>query len=732
MISKITISGVASYAAEPVEIVPNKINIIYGANGSGKTTISNIIEEIPANSACSIEWVQNIPLHTYVYNTHFKEINFGESRKLKGIFTLGQASKNENEKIEDVKQEYEEAYELYTRTNETLFHKQQERAALEEQLETICWKVFRKYRDVFRKAFSGAAYKKTFKDKIKQNYLAFTAETKICEYDDLLHRAKSIFYSDRKPLIEYTVLESALPKIESLYSWKQPIIGKTDVDIAALIEHLGNSDWVNGGRQYIMDIDGAVRCPFCQQPLSLSVRQQIEDFFDATYTRSLKKLDDELISYKNAVKELQTAIRFIVDQKSSYMDSDAIETIKTRLEARIQNNILLMERKIKEPSSVVEITSTQGLIDSINAIIKAVNSKIKVHNELIANLIISEEQLKTDVWNYIAAELKPDYDNYRYQAQSLDAAISGLSEESDNLQKKCKDLNRERVELSKNMTSIEPTIVEINEMLLSFGFLNFKIDAAEENGYYRIVRENGDNALRSLSEGEKTFITFLYFMKLIKGAVQEKEISLERVVVFDDPISSLDSNILFIVSTLIRQCMFEVKNNNGNIKQIFILTHNVYFHKELSFIGQRDWKCLHFWVLKKNNNVSEIIPYGTKNPISSSYELLWKEIINAGNTTNIITIQNTMRRIIECYFKILGGLKDENIIGKFSTMEEQQICRSLLRWLNEGSHIHNDDLYVEASDLTAEKYIDVFKKIFIETGHKAHFDMMYKKLNKES
>lgn len=735
MISKIIISGIASYAAKPVEIIPNKINIIYGANGSGKTTISNIIEEMPTDSPSSIEWDQNIPLNTYVYNSHFKDLNFGESRKLKGVFTLGQASKEEKERIDNVKHEYDEAYEHYTQTSEILNQKLQEREALEVHLEAICWNTFRKYHDDFIKAFYGAALKKSFKDKIKLIYPILTAETKICEYDDLKHRAESVFNSDKEPVFTYTYLESALPNIEAGDFWKQPIIGKADVDIAALIEHLGNSDWVNDGRQYIVDIDGTTRCPFCQQPLSFSIRQQIEDFFDATYTSSLKKLNADLTSYKNAEKELQMAINVIIDQKGSYIDCDAIETIKTQIEAHVRNNILLMERKIKEPSSVVEITSTQGFIDDINAIIKTANKKIEVHNGLIENLRVSEELLKKDIWIFVASEIKPQYDNsYKNQAQNLDAAIAGLTRKRDELDKKWKELKRELVELGKNMTSIEPTIEEINEMLLGFGFSNFKIVAAEEKGYYQIVRENGEIAMRSLSEGEKTFITFLYFMQLIKGAVQETDISMARVVVFDDPISSLDSNILFIVSTLIKQCVDEVLKDKGNIKQIFILTHNVYFHREVSFFGSRsnNRKGVYYWVLKKNNNVSEIIPYEKKNPISSSYELLWKEIINAENETSIITIQNTMRRIIESYFKILGGLGDEDIICKFPTIEEQQICRSLLSWINDGSHLHNDDLYVEAIDSSVEKYMNVFKDIFMKTGHDAHYNMMCGKLKTDA
>jgi len=43
-----------------------------------------------------------------------------------------------------------------------------------------------------------------------------------------------------------------------------------------------------------------------------------------------------------------------------------------------------------------------------------------------------------------------------------------------------------------------------------------------------------------------------------------------------------------------------------------------------------------------------------------------------------ITIQNTMRRIIENYFKILGKFADDHLINSFTNRQEQEICRSLV------------------------------------------------------
>jgi len=255
--------------------------------------------------------------------------------------------------------------------------------------------------------------------------------------------------------------------------------------------------------------------------------------------------------------------------------------------------------------------------------------------------------------------------------------------------------------------------------------LNFEIVPSSEDGFYQIQREDGTIAETTLSEGEITFITFLYYLQLSKGGIAEDEVNNERILVIDDPISSLDSNVLFVVSTLLKKTINDVRNGIGNIKQVIILTHNVYFHKEVSFIDGRDTgrrNDTYFWILRKNNKVSKFYPYDT-NPIKTSYELLWQELKDKEKSSNI-TLQNTMRRIIENYFKILGNFSDDKLIDKFVEYEEKVICRSLISWINDGSHSVSDDLYVESQDDVIDKYIEVFEKIFKFTNHEGHFKMM--------
>src|SRR5699024_822563 len=218
-----------------------------------------------------------------------------------------------------------------------------------------------------------------------------------------------------------------------------------------------------------------------------------------------------------------------------------------------------------------------------------------------------------------------------------------------------KALETEAIELQNQLTSVLPSINEINMLLKSFGFTNFLLAESDEKGNYKIVRENGEDANETLSEGEKTFITFLYFYQLINGSNDQNKVNTARVVVVDDPISSLDSNILFMVSNLINNLKKKVRNKNSNFKQLIILTHNIYFHKEISFnkgLSNKKQPDEKFWIIRKTENISNISQY-EENPIKNSYELLWKEL---RENPNSITTPNIMRRILENYFKFFGNV----------------------------------------------------------------------------
>jgi wobble nucleotide-excising tRNase len=278
-------------------------------------------------------------------------------------------------------------------------------------------------------------------------------------------------------------------------------------------------------------------------------------------------------------------------------------------------------------------------------------------------------------------------------------------------------------ELEKTVTSIQPTINEINRLLRGFGFRNFLLEASNGN-LYRLCRQDGSDAQETLSEGERSFITFLYFFHLLRGSTSETGLNTDRVVVFDDPVSSLDSDVLFIVSSLIKRTLEEASAKNGSIKQVFVLTHNVYFFKEVVFdtarSGNAPQKHETFWTVRKVNDVSSVHRHQSI-PIKTSYELLWAPLREPNLADQ--SLQNNMRRILEHYFRILGGVSFEDIVGKFEG-EEKLVCRSLLSWVHDGSHSIADDLFHTLDESAMQRYIVVFQGVFIRMGHANHYNMM--------
>ncbi len=64
------------------------------------------------------------------------------------------------------------------------------------------------------------------------------------------------------------------------------------------------------------------------------------------------------------------------------------------------------------------------------------------------------------------------------------------------------------------------------------------------------------------------------------------------------------------------------------------------------------------------------------------------------------------------------------MLNKFQDQNEKIICRSLIAWMNIGSHEIFDDINYSFLEANIEKYKEVFKKIFEWTDHLAHYNMM--------
>lgn len=730
MIERIEICKVATYGAIPEALSDLKeINFVYGSNGTGKTTISRVIADCASHAHCSLVWRGASPMELLVYNRDFVERNFNQPDELKGIFTLGEKDKDTLDKIDAAKTVLDEIKKKIVQLKGVLNGedgnggKRVELASLETAFEEKCWALKLKHDDTLQGAFTGVRGKKSaFKARLLAESASNTSAA--VSLTDLENKGSTVFGEAPQAALTLAVPNGAdLLAHETNAILKKKVIGKTDVDIAALIQKLGNSDWVKQGRDYY-DPDERV-CPFCQQDTPPSFEESLNEYFDETFIADTAAIEKLYTDYKTDSERIQRSAQALLDDPSKFLDAEKLQSESELLASKIRTNIQRIEEKRRESSKSVELDSLINVLDAVKKLVEDANAAIQKHNTMVSNLEAERTQLTGQVWRYLLDhEIKADLAIYTSQKKGIERGIENLETQIADKTKDQRTKDQEIKALEKDTTSIQPTIDGINALLHSFGFSGFALAKSEREPFYKIQRPDGSDAKETLSEGEKSFITFLYFYHLLKGSETETGLTSDRVVVFDDPVSSLDSDILFIVSNLIKGVFDEVRTGGTTIKQVFVLTHNVYFHKEVSFHPKRcadgRLKDETFWTVRKSNQESKIRHHET-NPIKTSYELLWIEVRNPDRDN--LAIQNTMRRILENYFKILGNVDPDDICAHFEG-KEKLICRSLFSWVNDGSHFAHDSLYVSIDDSMVESYLNVFKRIFDETGHIAHYNMM--------
>ena len=594
-------------------------------------------------------------------------------------------------------------------------------ASLEAVLKDKCWAQKVKHDKKLQGGFEG--YRNSaerFKNKVLQEQATNTAT--LLTLAALENMAESVFGT--APTKEASVPAVDMSNIlayEKDPILKKRVIGKEDVDISAMIKKLGNSDWIREGRGFYEA--NSLVCPFCQQETTDSFAKSLNDYFDETFLADSKAIDDLAKNYAAEGAEIQRQIHAIITAPASFWDVEKLKAEKALLDSKLTVNKQRLDGKKKEISREVELESLSDVCRAVSAILDDANAQIDAHNDMVENLATERAALTAHVWRFVLEELTNELAAYNKAKGDLNKGIAAMIEQISEHTKLKSEKADEIRESEKQITSIKPTIDGINGLLLAFGFEGFKLAEATSGISYKLVRSDGSDAMATLSEGEKTFVTFLYFYHLLKGSESDTGMTSNRIVVFDDPVSSLDSDILFIVGSLIKGLFDEVRDGVGQIKQIFVLTHNVYFHKEVTYNPKRSGSAMNeetFWIVRKPRLLSKLEKYST-NPIKTSYELLWAEVRNPDRSN--LAIQNTLRRILENYFKILGGIDFDDLCALFSG-KERLICKSLCSWAHDGSHYAHDDLYISIDDTMVAAYLRVFKAIFEKSQHGAHYKMM--------
>lgn len=103
-----------------------------------------------------------------------------------------------------------------------------------------------------------------------------------------------------------------------------------------------------------------------------------------------------------------------------------------------------------------------------------------------------------------------------------------------------------------------------------FPYRKIEITDNDDGTGYFLKRDGANCTFSSLSEGEKNFIALAYFIYSINDA--QNKLTDDGIVIIDDPVSSLDKQAIFQIFSII---VNEIKKNSS--RQYFLLTHNLDF-----------------------------------------------------------------------------------------------------------------------------------------------------------
>lgn len=656
-----------SLSAEPFQsalIEPTAINFFYGKNGSGKTSISRAIKD-----GIGLTWKTTEPEGEYdrlVFNRDFIQQNLMLHDRLPGVFTISEADIAVQGEIKKKSEEKKQLDAKATSLGEQLTAKKGEDFVEKTIFTESCWNLSKTARTIFKQEMQ--RYLKDSKklaDYILEGVFVQGQRIQPVDhgYEALQELHNTAHNSDAKtyPLFR-SVDANTFPECALL---DQVVTNSGDSPFATFIKTLGATSWVRQGHEsYHTGSKGL--CPYCMQKLPENFEEEFAACFDQQYQASLDTISQFLTEYRTAGLAIH---KTLTENTTDCYAAKGLDSYKDKLAEFVkmmQDNLDLIREKVQDPTKKIVLYDIGVIIGEINTMITDINTQIWANNDVVNAQADKQKECMRFVWEQLLFDLQDALTRYNNKKKAIADETKVLFDELQSTQNAAKALESEITALSQINSNTQAAVISINARLKDAGFDGFFIrEKADEPNMYEVVRSNGKTA-KNLSEGEINFIAFLYFYHLVYGSDKAGDVSKKKIVVIDDPVSSMDSDVLFLVSALVRD-LIEICRNNADItapdgedfiKQIFILTHNAYFHQEISYSEEANWDYVSFYILKKEHNVSTVefskdYKKGSpsievnKNPVRNTYVALWDEY---EEVTSPIALLNVMRRILEYYF----------------------------------------------------------------------------------
>lgn len=745
VIRSITLQQKNTYGYET--IYPTLVNFFYGKNGVGKSTLTNTIK--------AKEGLDPVPTDydLLVFNADFIRENIREDASIPGVFSVSKEAIEKEEEIQ--KKEAELAFLKNTQQelSDKLNLNTRKLEQLREDLNDICWKLTAQIRNSYKHSMNGKRRSKNqFTDELLKIRPASRQDlSKIQTVYETVYGETTTIY----PLFK-TVTPVSPESIPGYSLLARPILNSSDTPFARFIKTIGATDWIRQGHDRFTHISGK-KCPYCSQPLPKDFESQLAGIFDEQYKQDITELKSFISAYEAAVDQLLQILENNLNNNFPKINLSTYASRLRSLSAVIEQNKKLLASKLSAPSTTVILKEINQNMQEINdLIIGYFNPIICKHNDILSSLEEKKKFCQIALWQHMASLVKDEIRSYKSEENLLQEDINSLNRELEDTTCRIVELKTEITKLTGEIVDVDFTIDHINTRLRDSGFQGFKIQKARgERNKYVIIRDN-DQLAKGLSEGERNFLAFLYFYYKVCGRNPDDTDLMSKIVVIDDPISSMDSTAVFIVSSLVRDLIDNCLRNgliskstqSRSIKQIFILTHNAYFHKQISYDKLRYYEQVNSYLITKSNNISRILLCTRSNPASdnpallqnyspvqNSYAALWQEY---KEVTTSVVLKRVIRQILEYYFIQICGYERkalrDRVLSKIdeilSVSEESQIAEmkkeieSLLEYIY-ADHIGlNDGIYYFEDPQVLPSMKEAFRKIFECMDQLQHYNMM--------
>lgn len=600
----------------------NKINIIYGRNYSGKTTLSRIARSFELknihkdfggssfkisleNGEITEKDIENQSLNIKVYNSDFVKDNlsylYDDNGDIKGFKTLGK----ENTKLFKEIEELEEKLIKKNSDGDNVSGLRLEVENLEKSYQDKCeaYKTHDKYLDneLTRKAKEinsninyckpGERYDKS---KLRKELEDISNKNKKCNIQDYDKSLVILTHEGESRLIEKLKdykLNSMIFNIEfndknftNIFNEYKTLLSKAITDNSKLNSNIRK--WLKDG--FIIHSHGDnQQCQFCKNILSKERLEELEKIVNFN-SNEKQELEQKLNELKNTIQDckLKTSKLLCDINKDNFYShfKGQFEENEISLKISIQKYnaifdkfISNIDKKLENIFDSIEIAEENDCSSDINEILNEIKNLCDDNNAYGDKLEKKQEDARKQLRQNEVLKFWKDfgYDEKISKKEELEKNKNEVKNEKDNKQDEIAKIEKEIIDKQKGLSKLDLSVKNINAYLKSyFGHNALEIEIGEDSNErqtFTILRNQ--KPAKNLSEGECSLVAFCYFIATLKA----EDNTLKPIIWIDDPISSLDNNHIFYIFSLIENEIMQKEFYN----QIFISTHNLDFLKYL-------------------------------------------------------------------------------------------------------------------------------------------------------